>query len=371
MSMLAWAVLASLQAQDPPEGDLLARATLLARQLEAVDDPALAEKLVTELNTLRAAPATPAELRESIRMEALHALRGGRDRRLKAIDVRLSGLDNMARLKELKAELQQRREAALKAVSDPKVYLPEAHPDFPKGDAANGQGAVDALILRKHPGSVQELWASPLEVAVDPAFRAEAQRILDVAAKFIALFGEAEKEPRGFEILFHHLALKTLDLRGLALDARDAELYAWNRRVDRYNEMLADPDVGAPEKEHAAVINEYREMMGRRRLFLDARLCRSSKKHSAACKDAQKIWHAGADGDPQTRARLESFPNPVAENVAIAFSHPSELWWRGWFRASDHHRNGISESWTCMGYGYVGNVGTQTFSSHPAPKALR
>jgi uncharacterized protein YkwD len=372
MTMHLLALAALLQAQEPDEGPL-ARAAVLARQLEAMEDPKLAEKLVTELHTLQAAPSTPAELRETIRLEAVIALRAGRDRRLKALDVRLSALENVAKLRELKAELQKRREAALKTLSDPKVYLPEAHPDFPKGDAANGQAAVDALILLKHAGSVQELWnaPAPLTEPVDPILRADAQRILDAAAKSLFLFGETEKEPAGFETLFHHLALKSLDLRSVALDAREAELYAYNRKIDRYNDMLADPDVGAPEKEHAAVINEYREMMGRRRLFLDARLCRSSKKHSAACDAVQKIWHAGTDGDPQTRARLESFPNPVAENVAIAFAHPADLWWRGWFRASDHHRNAVSESWTCMGYGYVGNVGTQTFSSHLAPKALR
>ena len=362
--MLAWMLLAALQAQDPPDA---ARAAQLARLLEAADDPKEAERLVTQLHALHTAADLPADLRDIVRSEAVQALRAARDRRLKALDVRLAAVP----LRELKADLQKRREAALKAISDPKLYLPEANPDFRKGDAANGQAAVDALILAKHAGSVQELWASTVTAPVDPALRAEAKEVVDAAAKPLALFGETDKDPRGFEALFHHLALEKLDLRSLALDAKDVELWTWNRKVDRYNDMLADPDVGAPEKEHAAVINDYREMMGRRRLFLDARLCRSSKKHSTACDAAQKIWHAGADGDPQTRARLESFPNPVAENVAIAFAHPADLWWRGWFRASDHHRNAVSESWTCMGYGYVGNVGTQTFSHLPAPKSLK
>jgi uncharacterized protein YkwD len=340
-------------AQDPAEK---------LRVLEAADDPAGIEKAAAELRALE----VPAELREKIRVDAVAALRAGRDRRLKALEARLSALEPVAKLRELKAELHKRREAALKLILDKAAYLPEAHPDFRKGDAANGQAAVDALVLAKHAGSVQELWASTPSVPVDPALRAEARDLVDATARLLALFGETERD-----VLPPAFAAEKLDLRNLALDARDVELYVWNRKVDRYNEALADPDVGASEKEHAAVINEYREMMGRRRLFLDARLCRSSKKHSAACNEAQKIWHAGADGDPQTRARLESFPNPVAENVAIAFAHPADLWWRGWFRASDHHRNAVSDSWTCMGYGYVGNVGTQTFSQLPPPKALK
>lgn len=276
------------------------------------------------------------------------ALRAARERGLQPIEARFDTL------RERKAELNRRREAALKIVGDPRVYLPEAHADFKKGDEANGQKAVDALVA-----AVQELWdAKP--VPVDPAWRAEARAVVEATA------GAGDPDPA----LMHNLAQETLDLKSFALDAKEAELWSWNRRVDRYNEGLADADVGAVEKQGAAVINGYREMMGRRRLFLDARLCRSSKSHSTVCNAAQKIWHAGADGDPQTRARLEAFPNPVAENVAIAFADGLDVWKRGWFRASDHHRNGISEAWTCLGYAYVGNVGTQTFSNIPPPKAL-
>lgn len=256
--------------------------------------------------------------------------------------------DRLAPLRARKLELNRRREAALRVIGDAKVYLPEAHPDFKKGDEANGQKAVDALVR-----AVQELWDAPA-VPIDPAWRAEAKAAVD-------------PDP----VLLHNLAPETLDLKTFALDAKELDLWSWNRKVDRYNAALADADVGALEKEGAAVINGYREMMGRRRLFLDSRLCRSSKKHSAACNAAQKIWHAGADGDPQTRAKLEAFPNPVGENVAISFAHGADAWWRGWFRASDHHRNGLSDAWTCMGYAYVGNVATQTFSSIPAPKSLK
>ncbi len=339
--------LALLGAQDPASPS----AAALARALEAEDDPAAAAKLVAQLHALFS--ADPA-----VKPEAVGAVRALRDRKLKALEGRL----DLAELRERRLELQRRREAALKVIGDPKVYLPEAAPGFKLGDEANGQKAVDALVA-----AVQDLWDAPKPVPVDPALRADAKAVVETAAKALALFGEADPDP----LLLHNLSQDALDLRNVALDARDLELWTWNRKVDRYNEGLADPEVGAVEKQGAAVINAYRERMGRRRLFLDARLCRSSKKHSTACNAAQKIWHAGSDGDPQTRARLEAFPNPVAENVAIAFADGLDVWKRGWFRASDHHRNGISEAWSCMGYGYVGNVGTQTFSNIPPPKALR
>lgn len=359
--MIAWALAWTLAAAQEPAG------AELARRLEAAEDPRELARLAAELHALH--DAAPSEARDGIKTETLRALRAARDRRFSAWEARFAAAEAVGRLKDARVELQRRRDAALRAVADAKTYVPERHPDFGKGDAANGQALVDTLVLAKHPGSVGALWAEGPKADVDPALRAEARDYLDASAKAHALF--AERDPKGPDVLLHHLSLQTLDLRSFALDPRDAELFAWNRKVDRYNETLADADVGAPEKEHAAVINEYREMMGRRRLFLDVRLCRSSRKHSAACDAAQKIWHSGPDGDPQTRARLESFPNPVAENVAIAFAHPADVWWRGWFRASDHHRNAISDAWTCMGYGFVGNVGTQTFSTLPPPKALR
>jgi uncharacterized protein YkwD len=331
----------------------------LCRALEAEADAPAAERLVAKLHALWTAAEAPA--RDGLRARAVAAVRARRDRVFREVEARAKAL---LPLRARREELQRRRDAALKAIGDPKLYLPEAAPDFKKGDEANGQKAVDDLVR-----AVRELWDEAPEDrdALDPALRDEARAAADAAAKALALFGETDPEPP----LLHNLGPHPITIRTFALNAKDVELLAWNRRVARYNEGLNDPDVGATEKEGAAVLNAYREMMGRRALFLDARLCRSSKKHSAACNAAQKIWHAGADGDPQTRARLEAFPLPVAENVAIAFPHPTDVWTRGWFRASDHHRNGISETWTCLGYGYVGNVGTQTFSTLPPPKALK
>ena len=276
--------------------------------------------------------------------------------RLRAVEARLAAADGYEALRERRRELQRRREAALRVIGDPGVYKPQVHPDYKKGVELNGQKAVDGRVE-----AVRELWEgeSPA-VPVDPALRKEARDVLGGAAP-----------PRGFEVLLHHLAQERLDLRSFCLDAKEVEAWTWNRKVDRYNAEHPDPDVDAPAKRHAEVMNGYREMMGRRRLWLDGRLCRATRKHSAACDKAQRIWHAGPDGDPQTRARLEQFPAPVAENVAIAYDHPSGVWWRGWFRASDHHRTAISDTWTCFGYGYVGNVGTQNFATLPPPRALR
>ena len=67
-------------------------------------------------------------------------------------------------------------------------------------------------------------------------------------------------------------------------------------------------------------------------------------------------------------AKAEGFPGGVGENVAIGYGSPSDVWWKGWYRASDHHRNGLSDAWNCGGYGYQGSVGTENFSNIGAPK---
>ncbi len=94
---------------------------------------------------------------------------------------------------------------------------------------------------------------------------------------------------------------------------------------------------------------------------------RTSRPHSAACNAAGRIWHNGPDGTPQSRAQAEGFAGGVAENVAIGYGNPRDIWTRGWYRASDHHRNAVGAGHTCIGYGYVGNVGTQNFAAAGAP----
>ena len=73
-----------------------------------------------------------------------------------------------------------------------------------------------------------------------------------------------------------------------------------------------------------------------------------------------------SDGDPSSRAAAEGFPNGVGENVCLGYGD-AETWTRGWYRASDHHRNGLLEMYNCFGYGYSGSVGTQAFATIGAP----
>ena len=96
-----------------------------------------------------------------IRSQILPALKELRDKSLKAARARASRVQKPFQvLTRLRKELDRRREAALKLIFDESVYLREDHPDWPKGDRANGQLKVDRLVLKRTRGSVEEFWIS-------------------------------------------------------------------------------------------------------------------------------------------------------------------------------------------------------------------
>ncbi len=360
-------------ASDRANRQVLAKVTNLAATLAASSDIKAIDKAFDEVQAQYREAETQAELRASIKIEAVTALRASKEKRLKAIESRAkSASRNFGALQQAKAELNKRREAALKIIYDPAVYLPESHPNWPKGDKVNGQEQVDNAVLKKSPGTVEELWehAGAYVARLDTGLARDVEIVTAINTKYLPGIGEkpAADELKAFDQIVNNLN-KTIDLKSFAIDAKERELYEYNRRVEAYNEALADPAVTKDIKEHVKILNDYREMMGRRRVFIDPRLCRATTKHSQACDAANRIWHDGPDGTPQSRAKAEGFPAGVGENVAIGYANPADIWWRGWYRASDHHRNGLSDRWTCVGYGFVGRVGTQNFADLALPKS--
>ncbi len=314
-------------------------------------------------------PVLAPEVREKVRAEAVSKLLEWKKKNVGDIAKKAKASAGMVSLRNLKLELNRRREAALKVIYDPKIYLPEDDPRWGQGDKINGQDEVDRLVKE-----VQKLWDEPSKIAFEgsTSIKRDLEELRAVNDTYLAALGETvdtEAELKEFEEVMANLN-SVIDIRTYCLNGKESELLSWGRRADRYNESMTDPAVGADEKGHVKVVNDYRDMMGRRRVFLDARLCRATKKHSAECDKAGRIWHVGSDGDPQSRARAEGFSAGVAENVAMGYSSPRETWWSGWYRASDHHRNGLNEAHNCMGYGYVGRTATQNFSNIGPPRGF-
>ncbi|HTF57182.1 MAG TPA: CAP domain-containing protein, partial [Planctomycetota bacterium] len=309
------------------------------------------------------------EPREKIRVEAVAALKELKRVRFEEVSRKAKAAAGLAPLRTLKMALNERREEALKVIYDPKIYLPEDDPKYAQGDKVNGQEKVDELVER-----VREIWEKPGRIIFENchAIERDIEELRTVSERYLAAFGE-QSDPApdlaALEEVRNNLN-EVLSVKSFCVNGGERSDYDWNRRADRYNEGLKEAGVTKDEIEHAKVVNDYREMMGRRRVFLDARLCKATKKHSGVCDKAGKIWHVGSDGDPQSRAKAEGFSAGVAENVAIGYSSPAEIWTRGWYHASDHHRNGLNGNWNCMGYGFVGRVGTQNFSAIGPPKGF-
>ncbi len=317
-----------------------------------------------EVLAVMSKPGLRAEGKELIRASTIEHLG-------KLMEKTSKGLDRMVKkaafssLKKARQELDQRRAAAISVIYDSKIYLPENHPDWKDGDEVNGQKEVDAAVDR-----VRELWnnAASFAIKLDKSTNAlsELIRVIEEDCYARLKYDPGEDDKAGIEELRNNLD-RRIDLKSFAVNREDLESFNYNRKVEAYNRSLKKADIAETDKQHAVVLNDYREMMGRRRLFLDERLCRACLKHSRVCDAAKKIWHNGSDGNPSSRAKAEGFPTGVGENIAIGYDNPEETWTRGWYRASDHHRNGLGERWTCLGYGYAGRVGTQNFAAIELP----
>jgi uncharacterized protein YkwD len=375
LALALGSLLAPAQAEDPSKTlrDAAARVVTASRLVGSGSDLKAFDKNVDDAMRAYYGAGQKDDVRAAVKAELTAAFRAARARCIKSALDKSRGSGAWKHLMTLRAELVRKREEALKLIGDEKIYLREDHPDYKKGDQANGQARVDQLILKKSKGSVQELWEQGNAVPAKPdaSLAKEAELARTIGDKYLHDLGEdpddKDLEPLAF-IAFLPAGMVTL--RSLAMSQEEQDAYRWNRAVEKYNDALQDPAVTADEKAHSKIVNEYREMLGLRAMFLDARLCRAAKKHSGACSAAKKIWHEGSDGNPTSRVKAEGFPSGAGENVCIGYA-TGDTWWQGWYQASDHHRNALRPEYNCFGYGYSGNVGTQNLGKIPPPAALQ
>jgi hypothetical protein len=343
--------------------DAAAKVVTASKAVSSGSDPKSFDRTVEDFLKLYYGVGQKEEVRSAVKADVVAALKAARARAIKSAQEKATSNGPWRKLIALKTDLEKRREEALKVIRDESIYLREDHADYKKGDQVNGQARVDQLVMKKHKGSVQDLWEQgiAMKVTPEPAVLKELDLARRLGEKHLhELAEDPDDEDLKPLAMYTFLPPGTVNLRSLALNQDEADAVAWNRAVEKYNEAIKDPAIGAEEKQHARVMNEYREMMGLRAMYLELRLCRSSKKHSTVCNAAQKIWHEGSDGTPQSRMKAEGWAEGGGENVLIG-TPTNDSWWLGWYTASDHHRNALQPVYTCFGYGYVGNVGTQNF----------
>ncbi len=308
----------------------------------------------------------PADSRLAAREVIVNALVSCRNEILGQLDNSLEA--PFGRMRKAKIELDVRRKTAIAVIMDPKIYLPENHPDWRKGDHRNGQKEVDAEVDK-----VRELWAAESYDFTIPKKITRSMARLNfiegpAATRLEHTFSE-ETTPMVAELRNNPGPL--VSLKTYATTADEAKLRTFNDKVRAYNAAFQHEDVPDADRRHVIYMSDYREMMGCQRCFIDVRLCRATRKHSEVCDKAGTIWHNGPDGTPGSRAAAEGFEAGVGENVALGYANPKGIWDQGWYRASDHHRNAIGPGWNCLGYGYHGRVGTQNFANIPPPWAQR
>lgn len=350
------------------EGDRNERVVLVAvekmtERFSARTKAAALEESVDKIAAHLANEELSDHLRRRIRKLTIESLQGLRE--TLAADIGKNVTKLLAPLRAEKVELNVRREAAKKLIYDAEIYLPEDHPDWTKGDRINGQLAVDEKVR-----AVREIWnaAEKKTIPVPKAAWRAVTTISKLDSELLPRFGiraPKESDPRLADLLRNPYPL--LNVRNFSLDDDEAKIYRFSRKVEEYNRAFVHEDLSAQDQEHCYIMNDYRELFGHQRCFIDIRICRATKKHSAVCDNAGEIWHDGPNGTPQSRAQAEGFEYGVAENVAIGYANPKAIWDQGWYRASDHHRNALAYPHNCIGYGYVGRVGTQNFATIDPP----
>ena len=334
-----WMILGSLavQAQDGDTARLIKRleTTLYAAELKKTVDElkAAAPDAATVESARKALEANRAKKIEAFRKEFLRRGPAG--------------------LPALRAELDGLRTQALALIFNPTVY-----PETDHGKA--GQPKVDEAVAK-----VRELWENPLPKLLerDKTLARQAQDLKAVVFDLIpSLDGPpAPPEAEWMRSLLPEDPVAVRKFWTTPLTPKEKEWLAWNDRVAAYNAKVDGSAENA--REQVRVLNDYRLMMGVHAMEIDARLCRSAAKHSAAMRKESRIWHDGPDGKMDGRIRAEGYPQAATgENVSGGPKSPAEAH-QAWFESSGHHRNMLSSLWSQIGVGEAETYWTQNFGN--------
>ncbi|MEM7234021.1 MAG: FHA domain-containing protein [Planctomycetota bacterium] len=321
----------------------LVAVTKLSKQFErATRDRAIQTAFDRLLEHVNAEDSQP-KLRREVRALTIESL-GRVAEKLRGTIAKRAKSKNIQKLIESRKELDLLRRQAIDAIYKRAQY---------------DQKVIDEIV-----DATKKVWNDKLRVALDRDARRAITRWKQIHGPFFGSLRYRAESPddEAFELILLN-ASEPASVRNLALSQNERDDFALNRRIQKFNAELREATLADIEKEHVVVLNDYREMLGRRRLVIDLRLTRAAGKHSETQDAAGRIWHNGPNGTPTSRAKKEGYPGGVGENVAIGTSAPYDIWWSAWYRSKGHHRNGLSDGYRVIGFGYHGRVGTQKFGS--------
>jgi pSer/pThr/pTyr-binding forkhead associated (FHA) protein len=285
-------------------------------------------------------------------------LLSAKERVLQKIKKRAIKTTGFSRLIEIYKELQEARKKALEKIYDEKFY-----PHGPKPQP--NQDKIEELV-----NDVKEIWQNKASVVLPRKVLENVKILNKITTEFLAKIGVVKKETydEEIELIMNNLNDK-INIRNFCPNASARNLWKYNRKVEEYNKNFKLPP-GVPEtcRQQLKILNDYREMMGRRRLILCAKLCKAAQYHTEQCKAAGRIWHNGPDGTPGSRAKDQGHSPAVGENVAMGYQNAHSVHWGGWFKSAGHHRNMLSDMWTCAGVGNASDFWTQVFGRCQLPR---
>jgi uncharacterized protein YkwD len=136
----------------------------------------------------------------------------------------------------------------------------------------------------------------------------------------------------------------------------------YNESVDEDNAALKDK-LSKEEWDTVELINAYRDMIGLKRLRLNARLIDASKKHSKEMDELKYFSHDSPKPDHATMTRrieLEGFKSSIiGENIAEGNS--AAVVFSAWRASPGHHRNMLKGDYLNLGIGESGGKWTTNF----------
>lgn len=381
-----FAAVARTRGELPPRGGYIFRdgRWLKAREMAQAASDAALEDLAKRFE------AAPPSQREALRATIVKLGEPASARYAKALEARWtnalrnltrgSTLSDLSQVAKLRAELDQRRKAALDLIFDQKRYFyPYSPPACPAEKAklyAPVQQEVDTLVAAVH-----EIWKGPKRVALGPAFRAALEEIewnralhkdRDLDFK---LPSEVPDWIAGIDV-----ELEAIDVKSFAWNAEERAALAENRAIALANqgrwsskEWVGLQAANSEERAEVEITNEYRAMLGRIVLSWNPKLQAAAQIHSDYMSTSGDFGHFEPDPkrhSPEDRMRLQGYTGGEGENCHMGDSG-AEGAHVGWLHSSGHHRNILEPLHREMACAVSGSYWTQDFGNASEMRAAR
>ncbi|KAF0239920.1 MAG: FHA domain-containing, partial [Planctomycetota bacterium] len=310
-------------------------------QLVAQADPKKAAEGYALYQRVMADPSGSADQKSRVKAQYMSALKTRRATLLRKLQDPASVASAIA-TREVKKELNDRREEALRVIFDKGIYA-----DSDQG--RSGQSRVNMAVA-----SVRELWDNPMPWA-SKSVKSIADLVSGVeqSNEWLRSMGAPASDTDPSAIASALAAAgAAMNLREFCMTASERMLLDRHKAVSTYNEALTGFD--SFEKECIRSINDYRFMMGRPDLEAQLQLGAAAEQHASNMHDAKYFSHEGPLANrksPADRARFAGYPGgAIGENIAKDVEAGSAAF-NAWYNWSTYHRNMLSDLYTQVGAG--------------------